>query len=80
MLNFSNKITRVSGDFSINILASVIYTFARQIVVFPMLAARLTDADYGTLLTVVGLANVCTAMVGNTLNNISLIQNTKYDE
>lgn len=80
MFNLSNKLTRISGDFAINILASVIYTFARQIVVFPMLAARLTDADYGTLLTVAGLANVCTAMVGNALNNIRLIQNSKYDE
>lgn len=71
---------KVTGDFLINILASVIYTFARQIVVFPLLAARLGEADYGTLLTVTGLVNVCTAIVGNSLNNVRLVQNSCYEE
>lgn len=73
-------VKRITGDFVISILSSVVYTFARQIVVFPLLAARLTEADYGTLLTVAGLANVCTAMIGSSLNNIRLIQDGKYQE
>ena len=77
---FQHQAARITGDFVINILASVIYTFARQIVVFPLLAARLTDGDYGTLLTVTGLANVCTSLVGNSLNNIRLVQNSRYEE
>ena len=77
MLN--RKLGRISADFSVNILASVVYTFARQIVVFPILAARLSDADYGMLLTVVGLANVCTSLIGNSLNNIRLVQNNAYE-
>ena len=79
-MKLPRRFTRITGDFAINILASVIYTFARQIVVFPLLAARLSDGDYGTLLTVVGLANVCTALVGGTLNNIRLVQNSRYEE
>ena len=70
----------ISGDFGINILASVIYTFARQIVVFPLLAARMSDADYGTLLTVAGLANIYIALTGNVLNNVRLMQNSRYEE
>lgn len=77
---FTSRLTRISGDFFINILASVVYTFARQIVVFPLLAARMTDGDYGTLLTVSGLANVCTAMIGISLNNIRLIEDSRYQE
>ena len=77
---FKKQAARITGDFVINILASVIYTFARQIVVFPLLAARLTDGDYGTLLTVTGLANVCTSLVGTSLNNIRLVQNSRYEE
>lgn len=72
------KVLRLSKDFMLSILASIIYTFARQIVVFPLLASRLSDAEYGTLLTVIGLVNVCTAMIGNTLNNVRLIQNEEY--
>lgn len=79
-MKLPNQFKRITGDFAINILASVIYTFARQIVVFPLLAAKLSDADYGTLLTVVGLANVCYALVGGSLNNIRLIQNSRYEE
>lgn len=77
---FRNKFGRIAGDFSINILASIFYTFARQIVVFPILAARLSDDIYGTLLTVIGLTNVCTALVGSSLNNIRLVQNSLYEE
>ena len=75
MQMFRDRVRRVAGDFSINIVASIIYTFARQIVVFPILAARLPDDIYGTLLTVIGLTNVCTALVGSSLNNIRLVQN-----
>ena len=75
-----SKFAAISGDFLLSILASVIYTFARQIVVFPLLAARLTDADYGTTLTVVGLVNVFVALVGGTLNNIRLIRDSEYSE
>ena len=76
----SPRLKRISGDFIINILASVIYTFARQIVVFPLLAARLTDGAYGTLLTITGLATVCTSMLGNSLNNVRLIEDSRYQE
>ena len=71
-------LVNITHDFLINIIASTIYTFSRQIVVFPILASRLTDADYGTLLTVMGLVNVCTAIIGSTLNNIRLVQNSEY--
>ena len=79
-MSFSPRLKRISGDFVINILASVIYTFARQIVVFPLLAARLSDGEYGTLLTLMGLATVCTAMIGISLNNIRLIEDSRYQE
>lgn len=73
-----SKLAVISGDFALSILASIIYTFSRQIVVFPLLAARLSEADYGTVLTVIGLVNVFVALVGGTLNNIRLIKDTDY--
>lgn len=75
-----SKAGKITGDFGLSILTSIVHTFARQIVVFPLLASHLSDADYGILLTVAGLANVCTAIIGNALNNIRLIQNSKYEE
>ncbi len=78
-INRSN-LFRMVKDYALSVIASMIYTFARQIVVFPLLAAHLTDTDYGTMLTVVGLVNVFTALVGGTLNNVRLIRATAYDE
>jgi len=75
-----SKLFRIAKDYALSVIASVIYTFARQIVVFPFLAEHLTEADYGTMLTVVGLVNVFTALVGGTLNNIRLIRATAYEE
>lgn len=72
--------SRITSDFAINIIASLIYTFARQIVIFPMLAQRMSEQNYGTLLTVTGLVNICAALTGNVLNNIRLVQNGRYEE
>lgn len=74
------KSGRIAGDFIVNICASVIYTFSRQIVVFPLLAARLSSGEYGTLLTVTSLCTVLTALLGGSLNNIRLVQNQEYEE
>ena len=75
---FRKSAGRVTKDFLVSILSSVVYTFARQIIVFPLLAYRLTEDTYGTLLTVIGLANVCTALLGSCLNNLRLIRNSLY--
>lgn len=80
MTDYPKRLKRISRDFLINIFASIVYTFARQIVVFPLLAMRLSDANYGKLLTVMGFCNVCTAMIGSTLNNIRLIEDSHYKE
>ena len=71
---------RITGDFAVNILAFAVYTVSRQIVVFPLLAHRLSEGDYGTLLTVVGFVNVCNALVGGSLNNIRLVRESNYQE
>ena len=77
---FRKSAGRVTKDFLVSILSSVVYTFARQIVVFPLLAYRLTEDTYGTLLTVIGLANVCTALLGSCLNNLRLIRDSLYQD
>lgn len=80
MLSACGRAGRVISDFVINIAAFAIYTAARQIIVFPLLAARLSDGDYGTLLTVMGFVNVCNALVGSSLNNVRLVRETRYQD
>lgn len=77
---YSSQIRNVSSNFILSILATVINTIARQIVVFPLLAYRLSESDNGTFLTVIALSNVYSLVVGNTLNNIRLIEDSRYEE
>lgn len=71
---------KVFSDFSYNLLASLITTGVMQIIVYPFLASVLGDSAYGLLLTVMGFINTAALSVGNTLNNVRLIENTRYDE
>ncbi|MBE6995179.1 MAG: hypothetical protein E7429_00370 [Ruminococcaceae bacterium] len=78
--SLKGRVASIAGDFVVHILAFLIYTVARQIIVFPVLAHHLADDVYGMLLTVVGFANVCTALIGGSLNNIRLIRDAQYQE
>lgn len=77
---YQNKIRHLAGDFMFSIIASVVYAFARQIVVFPVLAFRLSETANGTFLTVIALVSIYGVVVANTLNNIRLIEDNRYEE
>lgn len=80
MLSNSRRIKSLSKDFIYNIVASLVLTGISQIVVYPVLAYRYTDAEYGTILTVMGIVNTLIVAFGNTLNNVRLIMATEYDQ
>ena len=69
----------ISKDFFYNILASVILTGVMQVVVYPFLALKFNNQEYGTLLTIMGIANTVIVAFGNTLNNVRLIVNNDYE-
>ena len=69
----------ISKDFFYNILASVILTGVMQVVVYPFLALEFNNQEYGTLLTIMGIANTVIVAFGNTLNNVRLIVNNDYE-
>lgn len=74
------QLKSITSDFSINILSSLVYTAARQLVLFPILAAKLPADQYGEVLTITGIANIIVSLLGNSLNNIRLVQNAVYEE
>ena len=79
----TNRLRRfksISKDFMYNILASLVLTGISQVIVYPILAYRYSDADYGTILTVMGIVNTLIVAFGNTLNNVRLIMATEYDQ
>ena len=69
---------KIVADFGINIIASGILTIMLQIVIYPLLASRYSDLEYGTILTIMGIMNIIIVTLGNSLNNVRLIQNKEY--
>lgn len=74
------NIKTISKDFALNILSAVMLTGTLQLFVYPWLAIKNTIADYGEILTIMGLANTLMAASGNGLNNLRLIQHSKYEK
>ncbi|TCI71256.1 MULTISPECIES: lipopolysaccharide biosynthesis protein [unclassified Exiguobacterium] len=67
-------------DFSLNILASLIITFATQILVYPYLSRLLSNDEYGLILTIMGVVNVIGVSLGNPLNNTRILMQKEYEE
>lgn len=76
----SKLFKKISIDFFYNILAAMASSGTLQLIVYPVLASKLNADKYGALLTAVGMVNTLALALGNTLNNIRLIQNNKYEE
>lgn len=74
------KVKKVILDFSYNFLASVIMTAVTQLITYPYLARMFPADEYGQMLIIISIVNIITAMFGNTLNNLRLIQQSKYEK
>ena len=74
------KKQRIFADFGLNIIASGILNFVLQLVIYPFFAGHNSTGEYGTIVTIMGIANILIATLGNSLNNTRLIQNRKYTE
>lgn len=75
-----NKAFGISKDFLWNLLASMVATCALQLVVYPILAKHLSLNNYGSLLTIIGIANIIATACGNSLNNTRLILDREYQK
>ena len=65
-------------DFAINILASVVLTFMTQLVVYPSLGRWLSAAEYGSMLTLIGVINAVGSSFGGALNNARILMDSEY--
>lgn len=78
MLNKIKKLRYIYKDFFLSLLSSVIATFISQIIVYPMLAQKLSSDEYGVMLTTMAVANTIISTLGNSLNNTRLIVQAEY--
>lgn len=67
-------------DYAYNILASFILTAATQLLAYPLLGRTLDSAQYGAVLTAMGLFNLIGVSLGNPLNNARLLLQREYEE
>ncbi|HFD1796239.1 TPA: hypothetical protein QFP13_002525, partial [Enterococcus faecium] len=49
-----------------------------QLVVYPMISSFVPIGEFGYILTLMGLVNVISVVVGGSLNNVQLINRTYY--
>ncbi len=72
------RINKKIKDIILNIFASGVMTAALQLIVYPLLGAHFSAADYGQILTVMGICNIFSSAFGNGLNNTRLVCNSEY--
>nr|WP_279011901.1 hypothetical protein [Vagococcus fluvialis] len=75
-MNVNTQKTQIIKDSLLNIIASLLFTLATQLIVYPLLGKELSPSEFGIVLTVVGLINAFGVIFGGSLNNIHLINNT----
>ena len=79
MLDRIKKKTYIYKDFLLSLFSSAISTFISQIIVYPILAQKLSNDEYGVILTTVAVANTLISALGNSLNNTRLIVQAEYE-
>ena len=65
-------------DFSFNLLATLLPILLIQFVIFPSIAERVANEEYGLFLSVYSYLNLLPSTIGNAINNIRLIRNNEY--
>lgn len=67
-------------DLSLNILSNILVIGIAQLVIYPMLAKHLGDNKFGVFLSIIGIQNLITSVLGGALNNTRLIREKKYNK
>lgn len=69
---------KIIVDAILNIVSTTMPIIVLQIIIFPLLANKLGNNDYGLFVTLVGLFTLVSHPFGNSLNNVRLLQNNEY--
>lgn len=70
---------KITKDFILNFLSSIVVTSVLQLIVYPILALKYNSNIYGSILTSMGIINTLGSL-GNTLNNTRLIMQSEYND
>ena len=79
LIKLFNKNKAFYIDVIYSILASGIITVVTTLIVNPYVAKQFNAADYGLVLSLAAVVTAVSAILGNTLNNVRLIENARED-
>lgn len=65
-------------DIVINIFSTAIIVSLLQFLVYPLISRKFNVDTFGDILTIMGIINIVSVVLGNSLNNIRLIVNNDY--
>lgn len=71
---------KIVGDAFLNVIASSVPLVLLQLALLPLIAARVTDDEYGLVVTLVALLSLVPTTLGNVLNNVRLLQCAESDD
>lgn len=70
---------KIIGDAFLNIVATTLPIILLQLIIFPVLANKLGNAQYGLFVTFVSLFTVVSHPFGDALNHVRLLENSNYE-
>ncbi|NBH71420.1 hypothetical protein D3Z51_05150 [Clostridiaceae bacterium] len=70
----------IAGNMILNIVSGAISIVVLQLIILPYLGKAMDESSYGLLITILALLNVIPATLGNSLNNIRLLYQNRYEE
>lgn len=83
MRQFKSRIIKYKKplyDMALNVAANGIPIIVLQLVILPLLTKRMSEDNYGLLVTILAILNTIPASFGNVLNNIRILYDKKYIE
>lgn len=72
--------SKILSDVTLNIFAALVPMFVLQFFILPKVATDINSKEYGQLIALVALMNLCAGTFGNTLNNSRLLNYKKYSD
>ncbi len=71
---------KVIKDLMLNMIGYFVLTAILQLIIYPILSSGMPITQFGSLLTLMGIANAIAGIFGNSLNNIKLINQDYYKQ
>lgn len=69
------RIKKIIGDVVINLVSNGLMVIMIQIILLPFLSRNTSSADFGVILTIYGINHAIGLFLGNSLNNLRLLDN-----